>query len=152
MSSICLLLYQPSLLTSLSSLLSLWGGRSHQYLCLCHKQSTQHLLEGRAISGILERSADAQQAATSGSVSGSLQSIPHYWLSISRDATQSRSLWTWLNFNQPKISLSGVEAKNTWLMFGEWGFCICATTREPKQSQSIRLDCKAVILPFIISS
>lgn len=40
-----------------SSLLSLGGGYSHQYLWLCYRRSTQHLLEGRAINGIQGRAA-----------------------------------------------------------------------------------------------
>lgn len=45
-----------------SSLLSLGGGYSHQYLWLCYRRSTQHLLEGRAINGIQGRAAEGQQA------------------------------------------------------------------------------------------
>ena len=96
-----------------SSRLSLGGGCSHQYLWLCYRRSTKQLLEGRAINGIQGRAAWGQQAGECGSVAGLLQSIPHYWLSISRGATH----WTWLNLNEPKISLSWVEGgKNTDLL------------------------------------
>lgn len=66
-----------------SSPLFLGGGCSHQYPWLCYRRSTRRLLEGRAINGIRGRAAEVQQAGECGSLPGFLQSIPHYWLTIS---------------------------------------------------------------------
>lgn len=80
-----------------SSLPLLGRGGSHQYLWLCCRRPTQHLLEGRAINGIQGRAAKGQQAGEYGPMLGFLQSILHYWVSISRGETLSQPHWTWMN-------------------------------------------------------
>lgn len=53
----------------------------------------------------------ANRQGERGSLPGFFQSIPHYWLSISRGATHSHSHPTCLNLNEPEISLSGKGRK-----------------------------------------
>lgn len=125
----CAFPFLPPLYLFISPLCSLYpplffpleGGCSHQYLWLCY---TQHLLEGRAINGIQGRAAEGQQPGECGSVPGFLQSIPHYWLSISSRATQPFSLnlteleWTW------NLIKWGRRQENDWSLVKnqEWGF------------------------------